>query len=269
LIFTVRCLKIEVRLPESRWLLRQRTTQLDKCMKKDYYLILRLTPEATAEEIRSAYRRLAIERHPDLSGFDSNPFLELQEAYSVLSDPMRRAVYDREAEEIPIRRANAARPAETVIRRRHSVEPLVPVRPAGGFEEISLLRSFETFHPSFSEIFDRLWSNFELVTRPKAERLESLTVDLPLSPRQAFSGGEMRILVPVRIICPACGGKGSVGPYQCWRCEGHGAFMDEYPVTVSYPAGLQQDYIVPLSLDRFGIKNFYLTVRFRPTEAVR
>jgi curved DNA-binding protein CbpA len=36
-------------------------------MKKDYYLILRLTPEAVAEEIRSAYRRLAIELHPDLS----------------------------------------------------------------------------------------------------------------------------------------------------------------------------------------------------------
>jgi molecular chaperone DnaJ len=56
-------------------------------MKKDYYLILRLTPEATAEEIRSAYRRLAIELHPDLSGFGSDPFLELQEAYSVLIDP--------------------------------------------------------------------------------------------------------------------------------------------------------------------------------------
>jgi hypothetical protein len=37
---------------------------------------------------------------------------------------------------------------------------------------------------------------------------------------------------------------------------------------VSYPAGLQQDYIVRLSLDRFGIENFYLTVRFRPTEAI-
>ena len=42
--------------------------------------------------------------------------------------------------------------------------------------------------------------------------------------------------------------------------------MDEYPVMVSYPAGLQQDYIVHLSLDRFGIGNFYLTVRFRPSE---
>lgn len=237
------------------------------CMKKDYYLILRLTPEATAEEIRTAYRRRAIELHPDLSGFTSDPFLELQEAYYMLSDPIRRASYDREAQEIPIRRSDAVRPTATVIRRRHSAEPLAPRQPVGRFEEVSILRSFETFHPSFSEMFDRLWSNFELVTRPKAERLESLTVDVPLSPREAFSGGQIRILVPARVICPACNGRGSAGPYQCWHCEGHGALTDEYPVIVSYPAGLQQDYIVRLSLDRFGIQNFYLTVRFRPTEA--
>ena len=42
--------------------------------------------------------------------------------------------------------------------------------------------------------------------------------------------------------------------------------MDEFPVMVSYPAGLQQDYIVHLSLDRCGIGNFYLMVRFRPSE---
>ena len=104
------------------------------CMKKDYYLILRLTPEATAEEIRSAYRRLAIELHPDLSRIGSDQFLELQEAYSVLSDPMRRPVYDREAEEIPVRRTDPARPAETVIRRRHSAELLTPAQPVGGLK---------------------------------------------------------------------------------------------------------------------------------------
>jgi molecular chaperone DnaJ len=237
-------------------------------MKKDYYLILRLTPKATTEEIRSAYRRRAIELHPDLSGSTSDLFLELQEAYYVLSDPMRRASYDRDAKEIPIRHADAARPVETVIRRRHSAEPLVPRQPVGRFEEVSILRSFETFYPSFDEMFDRLWSNFELVTRPKAEQLESLTVDVVLSPQEAFAGGQIRILVPARMVCQACNGRGGVGPYQCWRCAGHGALTDEYPVMVSYPAALQQDYIVRLSLDRFGIENFYLTVRFRPTEAI-
>ena len=57
-------------------------------------------------------------------------------------------------------------------------------------------------------------------------------------------------------------------PTNAWRCEGYGALTKEYPVMVRYPAGLQQDYIVRLSLDRFGIENFYLTVRFRPSEAI-
>src|ERR1700731_339234 len=111
-------------------------------MKKDYYLILRLTPEATAEEIRSAYRRLAIELHPDLSGFGSDQFLELQEAYSVLSDPMRRAVYDRKAKEFPVRRADATWAGEDLIAAMHSAEPLTPAQPVSRLEEISLLRSF-------------------------------------------------------------------------------------------------------------------------------
>jgi molecular chaperone DnaJ len=237
-------------------------------MKKDYYLILRLAPEATAQEIRSAYRRLAIELHPDISGFCSDPFLELQEAYSVLSDPIRRAAYDREAQKIPIRRADAAQPPEVVIRRRHSAEPLTRLRPMGGFETISPLGSFEAFHSPFGEMFDYLWSNFDFVTKPKTERPEILTVDVPLSARQALMGGQMRIFVPVRVICPWCRGRGHVGSYQCSRCEGYGEFRDEYPMTVSYPAGLRQNYLLRLPLESIGIEDFYLTIRFRPPEAI-
>jgi molecular chaperone DnaJ len=237
-------------------------------MRKNYYLILRLAPDATTDQIQSAYRRRALELHPDLSGYGSDQFLELQEAYDVLSDPARREIYDREAEEIPIRRMEAVRPSETLILRRHRGEPLTTAQSAARFNDISLFRSFETFSPSLDEMFERLWSNFDLVTRPKAERIESLSADVPLSPQQAFTGGEVRILVPARLVCPACRGQGSVGPYECAHCEGRGAVTGEYPVTVAYPAGLHQDYIVRLPLDRFGIQNFYLTVRFRPTDAI-
>jgi DnaJ-class molecular chaperone len=237
-------------------------------MRKDYYLVLRLSPGATFDQIRSAYRRRALELHPDLTGLGSDQFLELQEAYDVLSDPVRRKIYDHKAEEIPIPRVDAMRSPETIIARRHRAEPLVTAQPASEFEDISLFRSFETFSPSFDELFQRLWSNFNLRTRPKAERLESLNVEVPLSPRQAFIGGEVRVMVPARLVCPACRGQGSIGPYECSQCEGHGAVTGEYPVTVSYPAGLQEDYIVRIPLERFGIQNFYLTVQFRPTVSV-
>ncbi len=228
-------------------------------MKKDYYLILRLTPEATEREIRSAYRRLAIELHPDTSGFGSDPFLELQEAYSVLSDPVRRAVYDRQAGEIPIRRTEAVRPAETV--RRKSTQPLSPVRPM----DRSHLGPRET---AFREMVECLWSNFDLVTRRKAEQRKSLTVEVTLSPQQAFFGGRVCILAPVRVLCPWCRGQGYAGTYQCSRCKGYGVLGDEYPLTISYPAGLQQDYLVRLALDDCGVDNFDLLVRFRPAEAI-
>jgi molecular chaperone DnaJ len=237
-------------------------------MRKNYYLTLRLAPEATTEQIQSAYRRRALELHPDVTGFSSDRFLELQEAYDVLSDPVRRQIYDREAEEIPIRRTDARRAPETVIPSRHEAEPLVRDRPTREFDDISMSRSFETFSPSFDELFERLWSNFSLLTRPKAERLESLNVEVPLSPQQAFAGGEVRVMVPARLVCPACHGRGSIGPYECSHCEGHGATTGEYPVSVSYPAGLQTDYLVRLPLDHFGIQNFYLTVQFRPTASI-
>jgi molecular chaperone DnaJ len=237
-------------------------------MRKDYYLVLHIAPEATFDQIRSAYRRRALELHPDLTGFGSDQFLELQEAYDVLSDPVRRENYDRETEEIPIRRVDTMRPPETIIARRRRAEPLVTAQPASELEDISLFRSFETFSPSFDELFERLWSNFNLRTRPKAEWLESLHVEIPLSPRQAFAGGEVRVMVPARLVCPACHGQGSIGPHECSQCEGHGAVTGEYPVTVSYPAGVPEDYIVRLSLQRFGIQNFYLTVQFRPTASL-
>jgi molecular chaperone DnaJ len=238
-------------------------------MKKDHYLILRLTPKATADEIRSAYHRRALEVHPDVSGADSAAFLELQEAYAVLSDPAQRAVYDREADEMPIRRDSVAggeRAGNVNLRRR--AEPLTEVHAAADPENVSPFRSFGTYSPSLEETFERLWDNFTLLTRPKAEGMESMNVEVPLSARQAFEGGAVRLLVPTRMICPVCGGRGSVGPYECLHCEGHGALTGGYPLLVNYPAGLQGDYIARIPLDRFGIHNFYLSVRFRPAEAI-
>src|SRR6201982_2931048 len=238
-------------------------------MRKDYYLIFHVPPEASFDQIRSAYRRRALELHPDLTGLGSEQFLELQEPYNVLSNPDRRKIYDRKGDETPLRPRDARGSPEDIIGRGHRAEPLTTTQRASEFDDLSLFRSFETFSPSFDQLFERLWSNFNLRTRPKAERLESLNVEVPLSPRQAFAGGgDVLVMVPSRLVCPACHGQGSIGPYECSQCEGHGAVTGEYPVTVSYPAGLQEDYIVRIPLERFGIQNFYLSVQFRPTASI-
>ncbi|SPE55378.1 putative DnaJ-class molecular chaperone with C-terminal Zn finger domain [Verrucomicrobia bacterium] len=230
-------------------------------MAEDYYVILQVRRQATAGEIRSAYRRRAMELHPALSGSNSEAFLGLQKAYGVLGDSGRRAVYDREARAIPIERRQARGGPPP------SAEPFREVEAASGFREVSLARSFATFEPSFEELFERFWGNFDLSSRPKAEHLESLTVDVPLSSEEALSGGSVGILVPGRETCPRCQGRGGVGYYECWRCQGQGALAVEHPLEVAYPAGLRQDYVVRVLLDDFGIGNFYLTVRLRPTGA--
>src|SRR5512137_1893856 len=144
-------------------------------MAKNYYLILGITANASREDIKTAFRRRALELHPDRSGLESGPFLELQEAYSVLGDPDRRRRYDREYQPLAPRRSRSAPAPEPLVAQRPKGEPFRPDEPARPFREVSLAESFETYRPSFDELFDRLWSNFEDVNRPKSEQLESLT----------------------------------------------------------------------------------------------
>jgi DnaJ-class molecular chaperone len=153
-----------------------------------------------------------------------------------------------------------------LVRARPSGEPFRPLEAASGFREASLADSFARYEPSFDELFDRWWSNFQSVSRPKTERLENLTMEVVVSPDAARFGGTVRVEIPAQATCPACGGRGAVGPYECWRCAGRGALTTEYPVDVEYPPGLRDGYAVRIPLGRFGIENFFLTVLFRVSD---
>lgn len=230
---------------------------------KNYYVILGVNSDATLKQIREAYRRLAKELHPDYYGDDSGPFIDLQEAYAILSDPARRRAYD------DVHRAaygGAGRPgyarAEPLFGRESAPEPLIPSEEQADLGDLSLTRSFRTFGPSFDELFDRLWRNFSLA-RPEAERLRGLNTEIRITPQEALLGGRVRILVPARLRCPDCGGRGGLGFFECWRCDGEGAIQGEYPVTLKFPPGIVNNYVIEIPLDRFGIENFYLRAIFR------
>jgi len=64
-------------------------------MSKDYYKILGISKSATADEIKKAYRKLALEHHPDTGGQSDEKFKEINEAYQILSDPQKRQRYDQ------------------------------------------------------------------------------------------------------------------------------------------------------------------------------
>ena len=227
-------------------------------MAKSYFAILGISPDATLAEIRSAYRRLAKEFHPDHYTGGSKRFRDIQEAYSVLGNSRRRREYEH-----TIRRARPKRPLRTSA--YPEPEPLIPEEEPVDIGDVSPVRSFQSFSPSFDEIFDWLWNNFSDLAQPKSGRVQNLTLEVTLTPEQAHRGGNARIMVPARAVCPTCRGYGGVGFYECDRCAGEGAISGEMPVSVSFPPGIIKDHAVVIPLDRFGIPNTHITVLFRPT----
>jgi molecular chaperone DnaJ len=227
-------------------------------MAKSYYAILGISANATDADIRSAYRRLAKEYHPDHYAGDCETFREIQEAYSVLGNSRRRREYEQKISKMPLK---------TPLRRpRYSEpEPLIPEDGPIDMGEISPVRSFQSFTPSFDEICDWLWRNFSSLSQPKSVRLENLTLEVTLTPEQARRGGSARIMVPAQAVCPTCRGYGGVGLYECSQCAGEGAISGEVPISIAFPPGLAKDHAVMIPLDRFGIRNLHITVLFRPS----
>ncbi len=232
-------------------------------MPKNYYLVLGIPSAASPEDIKDAYRRLVKEFHPDYYGENPSPFLAIQEAYAVLSDPIKRQDHDRS-----VRHHGRKQPVEIFSTRspglRSPVEPLIPEqRPAPDLTTVSLARSFHTYHPSFDQLFDRLFSNFNSSDSPRHQRIKELGVEITLTPEQAFRGGHVRLSIPAQPVCPTCSGHGWIGAYECWRCSAEGVIYGEYPVMISYPPGISDHHTVNMPLSRYGIHNLFLTVHFR------
>ncbi len=227
-------------------------------MAKNYYLILGLASDASDQEIKSAYKRLAKELHPDISGNDSVPFLELQEAYSILNDPEKRQQYDDRR----VKRQTISRvPIEPLVRKRSDVEPLIP-RKRSANPGYSIRNEFHTFIPSFDELFDYLDQNVSPIAHRKTDFVKSIAVDVPVTSMQAFRGGQVQIRVPIHFECNVCQGVGNVGPFVCGRCSGEGKLAGEYPVSIRFPGGIRDGYTMDVSLTSLGIRNAYLSVRF-------
>jgi DnaJ-class molecular chaperone len=238
-------------------------------MVKDYYAILGVLPTATLEEIRSAYRNLAKQFHPDHFGRDSAPFLSLQEAYEILGDPESRSIYDEGLRKAAAKKVPQVRPRLEIIRpRRPAAEPLRRSREPLDLGSISPLTSFHSCRPSFDEVFEELWTSHDRAAQSKAERHRTLTMEILLTRDQARRGGTVRVLVPVEAECPRCGGFGETGFFQCWICGGAGTSLSEFPLEVEYPPGIQDHYQVAIPLARFGLPDLCPVLLFRiSTEA--
>lgn len=226
--------------------------------RRDYYVILGIPRGESGAGIQEAFRELLRCLHPARGGRGAVPrFHDVLEAYHVLSDPVRRASYDRglwraEADE-------AARPSRPVLpsppRRRPPVEPLAP-------EPVSLMRDFHATRPSREEILDRVRSNFEPRRDPRQD-LDALRLEVVIGPEQAEAGGTLTLGVPVFAPCEDCQGAGRVMAYRCSECMGSGMCEQERPARIHIPPAIEDGTIFQVPLSGLGIDNLYLEVRVR------
>lgn len=219
--------------------------------KRDYYEVLGVDKSATAQELKKAYRRLAMKYHPDRNPGDEAAeasFKEVKEAYEILADDQKRAAYDRYG--------------------HAGVDQTAGAGFGGGGGA------------SFSDIFGDVFGDIFGGGRGDAggsSRGSDLRYTLELDLEQAVRGATVEIKVPTYVVCdtcegsgakpgtspvtcPTCGGSGQVGMHQgfisvrqtcptcrgrgtvikepCSDCHGHGRKEKSKTLSVKIPAGV-------------------------------
>lgn len=224
----------------------------------NYYDVLGVKKDATADEIKKAFRRLARKHHPDTGG-DEEKFKEINQAYEVLSDTEKRKKYDQYGQYFGGQGPGPGWPGGAA-------------GPPGGFHvEVGDLGDL-------GDLFGSVFSGRAggRVRGPQPRRGRDVIVDLGLSFEAAMTGSSARVEVDrvescgtcsgsgakpgtSKSTCPACGGKGTVSDGQgmfafsraCSRCNGTGTVIEQpcttcrgsgtvrkrVPVTVNVPAG--------------------------------
>jgi molecular chaperone DnaJ len=164
--------------------------------KTDFYELLGVGRKADAEEMKKAYRKLAMQYHPDRNPGDKDAekrFKEISEAYDVLRDEQKRAAYDQFG---------------------HAA-----FENGGG-------RGAADFTSSFADVFDDLFGEFMGGRRGGgASRGGDLRYNLEITLEDAYRGKSARIRVPGTIACTVCNGSGAAAntkPAACPTCAGHG-----------------------------------------------
>jgi molecular chaperone DnaJ len=169
--------------------------------KRDYYEVLGVNKDASDEDIKKAYRKLAMKWHPDRN--PENPraeerFKEAKEAYEILTDGQKRSMYDQFG--------------------HAGVDPSVAA--AGG---AGAGAGFGNFADAFGDIFSDIFGGGR--GRSSVYRGADLRYNLEISLEDAARGTETRIRIPAMEECTACKGTGAkpgTSPTTCPTCQGHG-----------------------------------------------
>jgi molecular chaperone DnaJ len=275
-------------------------------MPKDYYDILGVSKNASEDEIKKAYRKLAHQHHPDKKGGDEAKFKEINDAYSVLSDKGKRQRYDQFGHAGG--GANAGQGFGG-----HGAGGF----DFGGFRQGAGGFGFDFNGGGFEDLFSEMFGGAArggTRTRPRAGA--DIQVDVEITFEEMAKGVAKEIRLRKSVSCDVCGGtggkpgsekktcptcqgagqvkrtvrsflgvftqvetcatchgRGTVFAEQCVKCHGEGRVKDEQTVSVEIPAGIQNGQTV--SLPGYGeagepgasAGDLFVTVRVKPHPA--
>jgi molecular chaperone DnaJ len=218
--------------------------------KRDYYDVLELPKDASTEDVKKAFRRLALQFHPDRNKDEdaSGRFREVSEAYQVLSDPERRAAYDRFGHSVTNGDAGRGFDGyETFGGFGDIFEAFFGGSSARGprqgrdlEHQVSLKFTEAAFGVARTFEVDRS----ELCDRCGGSRAEPGTEQ----PQCSTCGGQGKVRRVSRSIfgqfqqiatCSACGGAGKLIKVLCTQCKGRGAQQRRRRLSVDVPAGIE------------------------------
>jgi molecular chaperone DnaJ len=194
---------------------------MTKGTQRDFYEVLAVSRTATVEEIKSAYRKAALKWHPDRNPENKTEaetrFRECTEAYSVLSDPKKKQVYDT-----------------------YGHAGLSSAGMGQGFDNTI----FQDFHDIFGDFFgfEDLFGGGGRQRRRRAQRGADLRYDMTLSFEEASAGVTTKIKLPRQEFCEACNGTGAkkgTGVVACQTCAGRGQLAYQqgfFTITRTCPA---------------------------------
>ncbi|OGF89198.1 molecular chaperone DnaJ [Candidatus Giovannonibacteria bacterium RIFCSPLOWO2_02_FULL_43_54] len=177
-------------------------------MSKDYYEILGVGKNASKEDIKRAYRKLAHQHHPDKKGGDEKKFKEINEAYQILGDDTKRSQYDQFGRTFSSQGGHGQQGW------------------SGDFSDFA--QGFEGM--SFGDIFEDLFAGFGGGgQRKRARRGSDIAINLEVPFAESVFGGKRSVIIEKRSACIECGGSGvekSSLMKKCGTCQGTGTVRE-------------------------------------------
>jgi molecular chaperone DnaJ len=202
----------------------------------DYYEILEISRNATAEEVKKAYRKKALQYHPDKNPGDSEAekrFKEISEAYEVLSDTKKRQVYDRHGKEgLQGAGFGGSSGAQGFSSMDEALRTFMGAFGMGGGESI-----FDSFFGGGGGGEFGMGGGARAMHRQGASKRVNITVSF----EEAARGVDKELAITNYVTCPTCSGKGSTSPKgvkTCNQCGGRGQVFEQrgfFSMTMACP----------------------------------